>query len=155
MLVREDDCGACLLAGRTEIYRKPRDLPPPPDISQKFIRHGVNECIDYPVVFLGSIASANTLMKSSTSRDRVFQMVLEQRKAKLLCFEMEASGIVKNWPCLVIRGICDYADSHKNDTWQNFAAATAAAYTKDLLLRISSAVVGDAEPINKVVQNGK
>ena len=32
-----------------------------------------------------------------------------------------------------IRGICDYADSHKNKKWQPYAAATAAAYAKELL----------------------
>ena len=38
-----------------------------------------------------------------------------------------------NFPCLVIRGICDYADSHKNKQWQGYAAAAAAAYAKELL----------------------
>ena len=46
---------------------------------------------------------------------------------------MEAAGLVDNFPCLVIRGICDYADSHKNKNWQRYAAATAAAYAKELL----------------------
>lgn len=36
-------------------------------------------------------------------------------------------------PCLVIKGIADYADSHRNDRWQSYAALTAAAYAKDLL----------------------
>jgi hypothetical protein len=36
-------------------------------------------------------------------------------------------------PCLVIRGVCDYADSHKNKQWQAYAAGTAAAYAKELL----------------------
>jgi hypothetical protein len=35
--------------------------------------------------------------------------------------------------CLVIRGICDYADSHKNKQWQEYSAAVAAAYAKELL----------------------
>ncbi|KAN0070408.1 vegetative incompatibility protein HET-E-1 [Elaphomyces granulatus] len=46
---------------------------------------------------------------------------------------MEAAGLMDNFPCLVIRGICDYADSHKNKQWQGYAAATAAAYAKELL----------------------
>jgi hypothetical protein len=36
----------------------------------------------------------------------------------------------------VIRGICDYADSHKNKQWRPYAAtvaAASAAYTKELL----------------------
>jgi hypothetical protein len=46
---------------------------------------------------------------------------------------MEAAGLMDTFPCLVIRGICDYADSHKNKTWQGYAAAVAAAYMKELL----------------------
>jgi hypothetical protein len=41
---------------------------------------------------------------------------------------------MKRFPCLIIRGICDYSDSHKNKIWQSYAAATAAAYAKELLL---------------------
>ncbi|RYP19375.1 hypothetical protein DL766_008456 [Monosporascus sp. MC13-8B] len=51
----------------------------------------------------------------------------------VICFEMEGAGVIQTHPCLVIRGICDYSDSHKNKTWQPYAAATAAAYTKELL----------------------
>ncbi len=43
-------------------------------------------------------------------------------------FEMEAAGLMNEFPCLVIRGICDYADSHKNDDWQEYASTVAAAY---------------------------
>ncbi|KAK2036581.1 hypothetical protein LZ31DRAFT_615046 [Colletotrichum somersetense] len=49
---------------------------------------------------------------------------------------MEAVGLMNHFPCLVVRGICDYSDSHKNKQWQGFAAMTAAAYAKDLLCRI-------------------
>ncbi|RYP73845.1 hypothetical protein DL769_004146 [Monosporascus sp. CRB-8-3] len=54
----------------------------------------------------------------------------------VLCFEMEAAGLINQFPCLVIRGICDYSDSHKNKEWQGYAAMAAAAYAKDLLRRI-------------------
>ncbi|UKZ49434.1 hypothetical protein TrVGV298_003681 [Trichoderma virens] len=54
----------------------------------------------------------------------------------VLCFEMEAAGLMNHFPCLVIRGICDYSDSHKNKEWQGYAAMTAAAYAKDVLTRI-------------------
>ncbi|OJJ30425.1 hypothetical protein ASPWEDRAFT_142843, partial [Aspergillus wentii DTO 134E9] len=46
---------------------------------------------------------------------------------------MEASGLMNDFPSLAIRGICDYSDSHKNKQWQDYAAATAAAYAKELL----------------------
>ncbi|CAH0017225.1 unnamed protein product, partial [Clonostachys rhizophaga] len=46
---------------------------------------------------------------------------------------MEAAGLMDIRPCLPIRGICDYSDSHKNKEWQRYAAATAAAYAGELL----------------------
>ena len=49
---------------------------------------------------------------------------------------MEAAGLMVHFPCLVIRGICDYSDSHENKEWQGYAAMEAAAYTNDLLCRI-------------------
>jgi hypothetical protein len=55
------------------------------------------------------------------------------RELDVLCFEMEAAGLMDGFPCLVIRGICDYADSHKNKGWQAYAAATAAAYAKEMI----------------------
>lgn len=49
---------------------------------------------------------------------------------------MEAAGLMNNFPCFVIRGICDYADSHKNKRWQAYAAVTAAVYAKEILFVI-------------------
>ncbi|KEQ66132.1 uncharacterized protein M437DRAFT_41738 [Aureobasidium melanogenum CBS 110374] len=46
---------------------------------------------------------------------------------------MKAAGLMNPLPCLVIRGICDYSDSHKNTEWQGFAAMTAANVVKALL----------------------
>jgi nucleoside phosphorylase len=56
---------------------------------------------------------------------------------EVLCFKMETAGLINHFPCLVIRGICDYSDSHKNKEWQGYAAIAAVAYTKDLLCRIA------------------
>ncbi|RKK56090.1 hypothetical protein BFJ69_g17672 [Fusarium oxysporum] len=50
---------------------------------------------------------------------------------------MEAAGLMNHFPCLVIRGICDYSDSHKNKEWQGYAAMVAAAYAKNLLYQIA------------------
>lgn len=80
-----------------------------------------------PVVFYGTIASGNRVMKDGTTRDQL------GKELNAICFEMEAAGLMDNFPCLVIRGVCDYADSHKNKSWQGYAAATAAAYAKELL----------------------
>ncbi|KAL7938651.1 hypothetical protein V8C35DRAFT_288776 [Trichoderma chlorosporum] len=84
---------------------------------------------DNPSIHYGLIASANQVMKAALVRDKLI------KEKDVLCFEMEAAGLMNQFPCLVIRGICDYADSHKNKDWQGYAAMTAAAYTKDLLCR--------------------
>ncbi|KAE8415238.1 ankyrin repeat-containing domain protein [Aspergillus pseudocaelatus] len=84
-----------------------------------------------PMIHHGLIASANQLMKDASIRDK---LVAEKG---VLCFEMEAAGLMNHFPCLVIRGICDYSDTHKNDLWQGYAAMAAAAYTKDLLCCLS------------------
>jgi nucleoside phosphorylase len=62
----------------------------------------------------------------------------------VLCVEMEAAGLMDEFSCLVIRGICDYADSHKNERWQPYAAATAATYAKELLSIIPAQEVAAA-----------
>jgi nucleoside phosphorylase len=85
---------------------------------------------DTPVVHTGLIASANQVMRHGGTRERL------KKKFGILCFEMEAAGLMDAFHCLVIRGICDYADSHKNKVWQPYAAATAAAYAKELLYTI-------------------
>ncbi|KAH6997888.1 hypothetical protein BKA56DRAFT_607474 [Ilyonectria sp. MPI-CAGE-AT-0026] len=80
-------------------------------------------------VHYGIIASANSVMKNAKERDQYAQ----DPELNILCFEMEAAGLMNNFPCLVIRGICDYSDSHKNDVWHKYAALTAAAYARELL----------------------
>ena len=83
------------------------------------------------IVHYGTIASGNQVMKNAQMRD-----LLSNEPGGVLCFEMEAAGLMNNFDCLVIRGIADYADSHKNDGWQPYAAAVAAAFAKDLLVDI-------------------
>lgn len=46
---------------------------------------------------------------------------------------MEAAGLMNDFPCLVIRGICDYADAHKHKRWQSYAAGMAAACALEIL----------------------
>ncbi|KAJ5712190.1 hypothetical protein N7493_008658 [Penicillium malachiteum] len=82
---------------------------------------------DDPQPHYGIIASGNKVIKHGQTRE---QLRLE---TGALCFEMEAAGLMLDFPCVVIRGVCDYADSHKNKEWQGYAALAAAAYTKELL----------------------
>jgi NB-ARC domain len=82
---------------------------------------------DKPQIHYGLIASGNQVMKHGETRDRL------AKEYGMLCFEMEAAGLMNQLPCLVIRGICDYSDSHKNKQWQGYAALAAAAYAKTIL----------------------
>ena len=88
-----------------------------------------------PVVHYGLIASGNQVMRDGATREKLRQ------ELDVLCFEMEAAGLMDGFPCLVIRGICDYADTHKNKDWQPYAAAVAAAYAKELLCVVSASQV--------------
>jgi nucleoside phosphorylase len=92
------------------------------------VQRDARDSID-PDIHYGIIASGNTLVKDAVIRDKIMEHVGEA----CLCVEMEAAGLMNHFPCLVIRGICDYADSHKNDRWQCYASATAAAFGKELL----------------------
>ncbi|OQE32554.1 hypothetical protein PENFLA_c001G04688 [Penicillium flavigenum] len=100
---------------------------------------------DTPTIHYGVIASGNQLMKDALIRDRL------AAEKDVLCFEMEAAGLMNTFPCLVIRGICDYSDSHKNKEWQGYAAMVAAAYAKDLLQRIPLNRIEAEERISVVV----
>ncbi|PON29599.1 hypothetical protein TGAM01_v201848 [Trichoderma gamsii] len=100
---------------------------------------------DVVMIHYGLIASANTLMKDAAIRDRLVA------KRDVLCFEMEAAGLMNHFPCLVIRGICDYSDSHKNKKWQGYAAMAAAAYARDLLLQIAPNKIEAEEKISDVL----
>lgn len=79
----------------------------------------------HPFIHYGTIASGNQVIKDAEKRSLLAE--------DCLCFETEAAGLMNDFPCLVIRGICDYCDTHKNKRWQRYAAATAAAYAKELL----------------------
>ncbi|KAL1641792.1 hypothetical protein SLS58_005831 [Diplodia intermedia] len=87
-----------------------------------------------PVVHYGLIASGNKVIKRAAKRDEIVTWLKQDTNGgKCLCFEMDAAGLMNYFPCLVIRGISDYSDSHKNDEWHDYAALTAAAYAKQFL----------------------
>lgn len=96
-----------------------------------------------PCVHLGIIASGNLVVKNGAEREKIDQ----RYENSILCFEMEAAGMMNNFPCLVIRGISDYSDSHKNDQWRNRAIAVASAYAKELLALIEPSDMDILPPI--------
>ncbi|KAI1357112.1 nucleoside phosphorylase domain-containing protein, partial [Xylaria arbuscula] len=104
----EEEEESCRYCDKTQaVRRKPRDMR-----------------VNY-----GLIASGNSVIKNATFRGDLRRDLGKD----VLCVEMEAAGLMDNFPCLVIRGICDYADSHKTKAWQEHAAAVAAAFAKELL----------------------
>jgi nucleoside phosphorylase len=106
-----------------------------------------------PYVFYGTIASGNGVIKDAAVRDKLIS------QHGVLCCEMEAAGLMNSsFPCLVIRGISDYADAHKNDVWHDYAAATSARYAKDFLSHIPDDLERDLPsviPLHLAVVLGK
>lgn len=113
--------------------------------ASKQLRRRKRDDLD-PYIFYGTIASGNQVVKDARKRD-IF--------SECLCFETEAAGLMNDFPCLVIRGVCDYCDSHKNDQWQKYAAATAAAYAKELIQIIEVEDVQNASEARGLVEEGK
>ncbi|KAK8123111.1 hypothetical protein PG984_011781 [Apiospora sp. TS-2023a] len=99
-------------------------------------------------VHYGVVASGSKVIKDPIVRDEIYNN-LDQ---KALCVEMEAAGLMDDFPCLVIRGICDYADSHKNSVWQGHAAAAAAAFAKEFLSYLPPSEVEGEKSAKEVLQ---
>jgi nucleoside phosphorylase len=100
-------------------------------------------------VHYGTIASGNSLMKDAILRDRL------AAEKNVLCFEMEAAGLMNRFPCLAIRGICDYSDSHKSKEWQGFAAMVAAAYAKDLICYLAPELVETGQRLSSILSDSE
>jgi nucleoside phosphorylase len=66
-------------------------------------------------------------MKSGGDRDNI------AAKEGVIAFEMEGAGVWGNLPTIIVKSICDYADSHKSKVWQRYASLTAAACIKALI----------------------
>jgi nucleoside phosphorylase len=94
------------------------------------IKREIGEIDQLIVVHRGTVASGELVLRDSALRDQL------AKEYGVLCFEMEAAGAMADFPCLVIRGISDYCDSHKNDKWHGFAAAAAAAYARQLFFHM-------------------
>ncbi|KAG8677733.1 hypothetical protein FPOAC2_03839 [Fusarium poae] len=123
----DDEHQGCRLCDRTmTVKRKPRDM----------------------LVHYGLIASGDTLITDATSRNKLNKDL----GGKVLCLEKEASGLKNNFPCLVVRGICDYADSHKNKDWQEHGCIVAAAFAKELLQYVHASDVAKERSVKDVHQ---
>ncbi|CBF85596.1 hypothetical protein AN1806.2 [Aspergillus nidulans FGSC A4] len=80
-----------------------------------------------PFLHFGTLGSGDSVIMSHKFRDDI------AKKQKVIGFEMEAAGVWGQYPCILVKGVSDYADSHKSKRWQYFAAASAAACMRALL----------------------
>jgi nucleoside phosphorylase len=127
--ISEEEEESCRLCDKTQVVRrKPRDMS----------------------VHFGLIASGNQVIKDAALRNKLNKDL----GSHLLCIEMEAAGLMNNFPCIVIRGICDYADSHKNKDWQEYAAVTAAAFAKEFLAFLQPTDVEGERPVKELLGQG-
>ncbi|KAF7505264.1 hypothetical protein GJ744_001127 [Endocarpon pusillum] len=84
--------------------------------------------IRVPEIHCGTIGSGNSVMKSAYLRDEL------AKERKFIAFEMEGAGVWDIFPTVVIKAVCDYADSHKRKDWQQYASGCAAACMKAFLM---------------------
>lgn len=151
MAVQPKRNSCCPGAGKDQLfeadYIHPRDKKTCESCDSTRLERRAPRNSDGPQVHFGLIASGNQVMKDGIVRDRL------AKDLGIICFEMEAAGLMDNFPCLVIRGICDYADSHKNKTWQGYAAATAAACAKEVLCSLAKRGVAETRPVSKELRS--
>lgn len=113
-------------------------------IRKTVVRHGERK---QPKVHRGLILSGSGVINDADKRHE-----LCRGYDKALCFEMAAAGVMDEIPCLVIRGICDYCDTHKQDGWHYYAAAVAAAYMKTILLKIPGEGVEELQQMGEALK---
>ncbi|KAL6816932.1 nucleoside phosphorylase domain-containing protein [Trichoderma camerunense] len=113
----------------------------------KLVRRSKRES---PMIYCGLIASGNQVIKDANFRDSLSKNFNND----ILCIEMEAAGLLNDFPCVVIRGIADYSDSHKNEKWQDYAAATASACAKALLMVVATSEVDKLQRVQLTISPG-
>ncbi|PCG92612.1 NB-ARC [Penicillium occitanis (nom. inval.)] len=90
-------------------------------------------------IHFGRMACSSQVVKTGQERDRIAS------EEGVIGFEMESAGTWDYIPTIVIKSVCDYADSHKDKRWQAHASITAAACTK--------AVLEEWRSVDRPVQN--
>jgi nucleoside phosphorylase len=115
-------CDDCLSMEGSRIQRARGFAPDGSEISTAEMQEAQK-----PLLHFGRIECSNTVIKSGLHRDRI------AAQDGVIGFEMESAGTWDYLPTVVIKSVCDYADSHKDKRWQRYAAATAAACTKAVI----------------------
>jgi hypothetical protein len=115
---------SCRQAGCNEDFLVPRQRL----VLKQALKSDKAEEVQTPEIHIGPIASGDTVMKSGKYRDTI------AKDGVVVAFEMKAAGVLEELPCcIVVKGVCDNADSHKTKPWQPFSAATASSTMKALL----------------------
>ncbi|KAF3480192.1 ankyrin repeat domain-containing protein [Arthroderma uncinatum] len=83
-------------------------------------------------VHYGDIIVINEPIKDAFLREQL------AAKSNALSYMMGEDTLTGILPCVVIQGICDYSDSHRNERWQGYAAMAAAVYARDLICLLPS-----------------
>ncbi|KAK6350993.1 hypothetical protein TWF718_004172 [Orbilia javanica] len=112
-----DLCEKALKASCEDLGCDPTESERPPELTRR----------PTPKIFFGPVASGDKVMRSASLRDKI------ARREEVIAFDMEAAGVWDYLPSILIKGVCDYSDSHKNKDWQEYAAFAAAAFTKAIL----------------------
>ncbi|KAL2837642.1 purine and uridine phosphorylase [Aspergillus pseudoustus] len=121
---KHNDDQACKCAGSSDICEDARHASCEQlgcDTRYLMSRGSRERIFQQPAIHFGSIASGDTVMKSGKHRDNIAE------KDGVIAFKMEGAGIWDSLPCVIVKGVSDYADSHKDKQWQPYAAAVAAA----------------------------
>ena len=122
---KDQEIGSCAKCAEEHVIQRPRK----------------NATI--PRIHYGLIACGDTVVRDAKFRDKM------RSTYGALCFEMETAGLMNGFPCLAIRGISDYADTHKNNVWQPYAALTAAAYAKEVLRKLQTESVDQVPTVSE------
>ncbi|KAK1991922.1 hypothetical protein LX36DRAFT_324277 [Colletotrichum falcatum] len=129
-LEASEDCPISRNIERVLAKRKLRSKHRHPGVSKDHMRGPQDKETDEIIVHRGTVASGELVLRDAALRDKVAE------EHGVLCFEMEAAGALTNFRCLVIRGISNYCDELKNDDWNGFASAAAAAYARELFFHL-------------------
>ncbi|KAH7625168.1 Pfs, NB-ARC and TPR domain protein [Sordaria sp. MPI-SDFR-AT-0083] len=121
---------------------------------QRLTRHRAQGSSPLPQIHIGRMGSGDSVIRSAQHRKAL-------AAEGVIGIEMEGAGVWDELPCILIKGVCDYADSHKGKGWQYYAAATAASVAKAVLDeypgsgRVSGDAHGPQEAMNPLVDSAR
>ncbi|KAF4340300.1 MTA SAH nucleosidase [Fusarium beomiforme] len=139
---------AAARSGEAERYKTPfaRADTASSSMAQPLVLRGQNNHMfkpSTPTIHFGPMASGDTVMLSAERRDRI------AKAEGVIAFEMEGAGLWQELPCIIVKGVSDFADRDKTKDWQDYAAAMAAATSKAILERYIHTDVRDTAPLGQ------